>query len=117
MSTFDVLCREVRPLLIVLYRAYTLYRKSPLKEDNLSTKDKAGPKSVLIKRFHCKLILPSLPQVPSILSEELQYNPFLQTEETHLKEALGLPPNTEAAQVLAELRRQKNTFDRNALGT
>ena len=28
---------------------YTLYRKSPLKEDNLSTKD-----SVLIKRFHCK---------------------------------------------------------------
>ena len=33
---------------------YTLYRKSPLKEDNLSTKDKmAGPESVLIKRFHC----------------------------------------------------------------
>ena len=32
----------------------TLYRKSPLKEDNLSTKDKtAGLKSVLIKRFHC----------------------------------------------------------------
>ena len=34
---------------------YTLYRKSPLKEDNLlSTKDKmASPESVLIKRFHC----------------------------------------------------------------
>ena len=33
---------------------YTLYRKSPLKEDNLSTKDKtAGPKGVLIKRLHC----------------------------------------------------------------
>ena len=29
-------------------RVYTLYRKSPLKEDNLSTKDKtAGPKGVL----------------------------------------------------------------------
>ena len=29
-------------------RVYTLYRKSLLKEDNLSTKDKtAGPKSVL----------------------------------------------------------------------
>ena len=28
---------------------YTLYRKSPLKEDNLSTKD---TRSVLIKRFH-----------------------------------------------------------------
>ena len=34
---------------------YTLYRKSPLKENNLSTKDEtAGPKSVPIKRFHCK---------------------------------------------------------------
>ena len=33
---------------------YTLYRKSLLKEDNLSTKDKTvGPKGVLIKRFHC----------------------------------------------------------------
>ena len=33
---------------------YTLYRKSPLKEDNLSTRDKtADPESVLIKRFHC----------------------------------------------------------------
>ena len=37
---------------------YTLYRKSPLKEDNLSTKDKmAGPESVLIKRFHCTYVL------------------------------------------------------------
>ena len=36
---------------------YTLYRKSPLKEDSLSTiKDKiASPKSVLIKKFHCIL--------------------------------------------------------------
>ena len=33
---------------------YILYRKSPLKEDNLSTKDKvAGPEGVLIKRLHC----------------------------------------------------------------
>ena len=32
---------------------YTLYRKSPLKEDSLSKKDKtAGPKGVLIERFH-----------------------------------------------------------------
>ena len=30
---------------------YTLYRKSPLKEDNLSTKDKTA--GVLVKRFHC----------------------------------------------------------------
>ena len=37
---------------------YTLYRKSLLKEDNLSAKDKtAGPESVLIKRFHCIPIL------------------------------------------------------------
>ena len=35
---------------------YTLYRKSPLKEDNLSTKDKmAGPEGVLMKRFHCTI--------------------------------------------------------------
>ena len=34
--------------------AYTLKRNTPLKEDNLSTKDKtAGPDIVLIKRFHC----------------------------------------------------------------
>ena len=32
---------------------YKLCRKSPLKEDNLSTKDKtAGPRGVFIKRFH-----------------------------------------------------------------
>ena len=32
----------------------TLCRKSPLKEDNLSTKDKtAGPEGVLIKMFYC----------------------------------------------------------------
>ena len=36
---------------------YTLYRKSLLKEDNLSTKNKmAGPESVLMKRFHCIFI-------------------------------------------------------------
>ena len=39
---------------------YTLYRKSPLKEDNLSTKDKtAGPEIVLFKRFHCTTVLTS----------------------------------------------------------
>ena len=33
-------------------RVYTLYRKSPLKEDNLSTRDKmACPESVLIKEI------------------------------------------------------------------
>ena len=40
---------------------YTFYRKSPLKEDNLSiyTKDKMaghGPKGVLIKRFHYSIV-------------------------------------------------------------
>ena len=36
----------------------TLYRTSPLKEDNLSTKDKtAGPEGVLIKRFHCRSLV------------------------------------------------------------
>ena len=37
---------------------YTLYRKSPLKEDNLSTKDKTpGPEGVLIEKFHCTLCM------------------------------------------------------------
>ena len=37
-------------------RVYTLYRKSPLKKDNLSTKDqKADPESVLIKRWKVPL--------------------------------------------------------------
>ena len=37
---------------------YTLYRKSPLKEDNLSTRDKmAGPEGVLIKRYLFRSIL------------------------------------------------------------
>ena len=36
---------------------YTLCRKSPLKEDNLSTKDKtAGPEGVLTKGFHYSII-------------------------------------------------------------
>ena len=35
-------------------KVYSLYRKLPLKEDNLSTEDKvAGPEGVLFKRFHC----------------------------------------------------------------
>ena len=39
---------------------FTLYRKSPLKEDNLSTKLKdktAVPESVLSKRFHCTKLI------------------------------------------------------------
>ena len=45
---------------------YTLYRKSPLKEDNLSAKDKTtGPEGVLIKRFHC---------ITGSLSNNVHYN-------------------------------------------
>ena len=32
---------------------YTLYRKSPLKEGNLSTKDKTACPESVFKRFHC----------------------------------------------------------------
>lgn len=49
-------------------------------------------------------------QVPSILSEELRYNPFMMTNDPSLKDALGLPGNTQPAQVLAELRKQKNQY-------
>ena len=44
---------------------YTLYRKSPLKEDNLSTKDKmAGPEGVLInKRYTVEPLIKATPDV------------------------------------------------------
>ena len=52
---------------------YAHYRKSPLKEDNLSTKYKmAGPEGVLIERFHLysettciKRLLCDVPKVPT----------------------------------------------------
>lgn len=40
----------------------------------------------------------------------MQYNPFMATDKDYLKDALGLPRHTSSTQVLAELRRQKNTF-------
>ena len=55
---------------------------------------------------------PTLLKVPSILSEEVQYNPFMRTEDPALKEALGLPASTPAPEVLAELRKQKNAFSK-----
>lgn len=51
-------------------------------------------------------------QVPSTLSEEMRYNPFLLTEHPHLKEALGLPGTTPPAKVLAVLRNKKNRYQR-----
>lgn len=51
-------------------------------------------------------------QVPSILSEELTYNPFLFTESPDLKDALGMTTDSTPAQVLAEVRKQKNIYDR-----
>ena len=56
-----------------------------------------------------------LMQVPSILSEEVQYNPFMLTTEPSLKEALGVPASTPPSRVLAELRRQKNRFNQTTL--
>ena len=42
---------------------YTLYRKAPLKEDNLSTKEDkmAGPEGVLFKRHCIQSIHPPFP--------------------------------------------------------
>ena len=45
-----------------------------------------------------------------MLSEELQYNPFLMPEASLVKDALGLPHSTPPADVLAELRRVKNSY-------
>ena len=62
---------------------------------------------------HVVILSPSLDlQVPSILSEELQYNFFMNPRSggTDLKDALGLPHHTNDARVLAELRNQKNAY-------
>lgn len=62
---------------------------------------------------HVVILSPSLDlQVPSILSEELQYNLFMNPRSagTDLKDALGLPHHTNDARVLAELRNQKNAY-------
>ena len=52
------------------------------------------------------------PQIPSILSEELQYNLFMSPGSggAGLKDALGLPHHSNDARVLTELRKQKNTY-------
>ncbi len=52
-------------------------------------------------------------QVPSILSEELKYNPFMLTDSDILKDALGLPHHTPPAEVLARLRQRKDNFRTN----
>ena len=56
---------------------YTIYRKSPLKEDNLSTKDKtAGPEGVLIKRFHCRWACAFFKQLYSSITNIILLNEF-----------------------------------------
>ena len=68
---------------------------------------------VILVMQHTVILSPSLDlQVPSILSEELQYNLFMNLSSggTGLKDALGLPHHTNNARVLAELRKQKNAY-------
>jgi hypothetical protein len=40
----------------------------------------------------------------------MEYNPFMATDRDYLKDALGVPRHASPTQVLAELRRQKNSF-------
>ncbi|XP_064404294.1 probable hydrolase PNKD [Halichondria panicea] len=54
-----------------------------------------------------------LSTVPSILLEELKYNPFMLTDSDILKDALGLPHHTPPAEVLARLRQRKDNFRTN----
>ena len=49
-------------------------------------------------------------QVPSILSDELLYNPFMRTSSGVLKTALGVSLQSSPSEVLLELRKQKNAF-------
>lgn len=54
-------------------------------------------------------LCPSM-QVPSVLSEELQYNLFMHSHSCELKNALGLSLQSSEAQVLSKLRKRKNDF-------
>lgn len=49
------------------------------------------------------------PTVPSVLSEELETNPFLRAHLPHVKEALGMPQASDAS-VFAEIRTRKDNF-------
>lgn len=49
------------------------------------------------------------PTVPSVLSEELETNPFLRANLPQVKEALGMPDASDAS-VFAEIRTRKDNF-------
>ncbi len=49
-------------------------------------------------------------QIPTTVSEELEYNPFMLTHSDMVREALGLPPSTEQVDVLIALRQRKDDF-------
>jgi hydroxyacylglutathione hydrolase len=50
-----------------------------------------------------------IPTVPTQLAAEIAYNPFMQSDQTSMREAIGLA-STPAAQVFAWLRTGKDTF-------
>ncbi|KAL5460485.1 hypothetical protein EMCRGX_G033936 [Ephydatia muelleri] len=51
-----------------------------------------------------------LSAVPSVLSEEKQYNLFMQTDSAHLKSVLDMPPHSSAASTLAKLRARRDKY-------
>ncbi len=50
-------------------------------------------------------------QVPSILSEELQFNPFMLTGSSFLGDLLNPSGTLSESEILAEVRRRKNLFE------
>ncbi|XP_003383354.2 PREDICTED: hydroxyacylglutathione hydrolase cytoplasmic-like [Amphimedon queenslandica] len=57
-----------------------------------------------------KLRLKRQATAPAVLSEELQYNPFLRTDSVALKETLKLKANVSQVDVLRKLRQEKDKF-------
>jgi hydroxyacylglutathione hydrolase len=48
--------------------------------------------------------------IPAILGREKQANPFLRADNPGLAEAMGFPPNADAADVFAAIRKAKDNF-------
>jgi hydroxyacylglutathione hydrolase len=53
---------------------------------------------------------PPQPTIPSTIGEELQYNPFMRVHRPELKRALGLEPEADPVDIMAQLRHMKDKF-------
>ena len=71
-------------------------------------KDSYSKSSLLFMHKHTHSLITM--QIPAVLSEELRYSPYLQTNKTSVKDLVGLPHQASEDKVLAELRHRKNMY-------